>query len=74
MSEASWDRPHVDVEGIVKAISSQAILLDQGDGDEPAWVPKSQILDYEPNVGDLEIGDKITITIPEWLAEAKELI
>jgi len=40
------------------------------DGTKEVWLPKSQIEDI-----DLEANEPLaTITIPEWLAESKELI
>ncbi len=41
-------------------------------GDNPIWVPKSQITDYSEN--EYEIGDDIEIELPEWLALKKGMI
>lgn len=46
--------------------SERAILVSDGDAQE--WLPKSQI-EYEG-----EVGQTITITIPEWIAKEKNLI
>jgi len=41
------------------------------DEDDAFWLPKSRI-EYEDK--DYERKDPITVSIPEWLAESKELI
>jgi len=45
------------------------------DGDEEAWIPKSQIDDGEDNFDwdTYERGDTVDFDIPEWLAEDKGL-
>jgi predicted RNA-binding protein (virulence factor B family) len=60
---------NVEIFGEVKAVTDMAILLD--DGDVEVWLPLSQI---ESETDDYEKGDEITVFIPEWLAEEKELI
>jgi len=42
------------------------------DGTKDVWLPKSQVIEYDPDVFDE--GDDITITIPEWLAIEKGLV
>ena len=51
--------------------TDKAVLIN--DGDREVWIPKSQISVLE-DWYDLEPGDPLTIEIPEWLAEDKELI
>ena len=41
------------------------------DGTRTAWVPRSQIVDYEDA---LDPGAQIKIELPEWLALEKGLI
>jgi hypothetical protein len=51
--------------------SALAILVsDDGDEDNAVWLPRSQI-EYDRNAA---VGDEITMTMPEWLAEDKGLI
>lgn len=45
-----------------------AIHVDHGAG--KCWLPKSQI-DYI--TGDADEGDYITVEVPQWLAEEKEM-
>ena len=66
------DSPEVDI--ICKYITStDKALLIEADG-EQVWIPISQINDLSVELSELERGDPLTITIPEWLAEDKELI
>lgn len=61
----------VDVEGIFKAATDKAVLIEcQG---QDIWIPKSEIIDSDPEIDSLERGDKVTLTIPKWLAQVKEL-
>lgn len=63
-----------DTDVMCKYISStERAILVEVDGDRD-WVPKSQISDSSVDLDDLERGDMVTITIPEWLAEEKEFI
>jgi hypothetical protein len=52
----------VDIAGEIRARTQRAIQF--YDGERTVWLPLSQI----------EINDDGTITMPEWLAEEKELI
>lgn len=54
----------------VRVITDRAILVH--DGTREAWIPRSQIEDPDPD--DLEIGQHITLLIPEWIAKEKGLI
>jgi hypothetical protein len=47
--------------------TDRALLIN--DGRQEVWVPRSQILDQKEKNGVLE-----SITIPEWLAEEKDLV
>jgi len=62
----------VDITCTFIASSAGAILIEV-DGIED-WIPKSQITDASVDLEGLEKGDVLTITIPEWLAEDRELI
>jgi len=57
----------VEVYGHVKATTDDAYLI--YDGDVSAWVPRSKILNI-----DIDDDDCCLMTIPEWLAIAKEFI
>jgi len=59
----------VEVNGEVKATTERAVLLDVGDGDR-VWLPRSQI---EEGIDDVEVGEDLTVTIPEWLANQEGL-
>lgn len=67
-----YDDNETDI--ICKYVSStdKAILVEI-DGDKE-WIPISQIRDASVDLDDLEKGDPLTITIPEWLAEEKGLM
>jgi len=52
----------VDIAGQVRARTERAIQF--FDGDHTVWLPLSQI----------EVNDDGTVTMPEWLAQEKELI
>jgi hypothetical protein len=55
---------------IVHAVTERALLVStDGDEEEAVWLPLSQI-DYPPNVGK---GDEAEISVPQWLADDKEL-
>lgn len=56
----------------VVAVTRKAILLDQfevkaGRGQQE-WIAKSQIVECDCEIDDIEIGEEITIEIPAWLA------
>lgn len=72
-SESKWDDyDSVEVEGKVLKISDNAILFDNGD--VQAWIPKSQIEDYDEGEMEENEGEMVEISIPEWLATEKDLI
>ena len=52
----------IDIAGEVRVDRDASILF--YDGDREVWLPKSQI----------EINGDGTVTMPEWLAQEKELI
>ena len=56
----------IDVEILAK--TDMAIFV--SDGDNEVWLPLSQIIDPE----EFEIGQTVTIEVPEWLGISKELI
>lgn len=55
--------------------TSEAILLDfTGEDDaEGMWIPLSQVIIKE-EIHDLEKGNTVNITMPEWLAINKRLV
>lgn len=62
-SDSTW----LDV--LVKVETEKAVLL--SNGSREAWVPKSQILDSEDDIG---VGVETKVELPVWLAEVKELV
>ena len=55
----------IDLEVEIKAETDAAVLV--SDGDKEAWLPKSQI--------EIERKGRVaTVTLPEWLAIAKEFV
>lgn len=72
------DKDLVEVACTFVRHTDKAVLVN--DGDREAWIPKSQIEDLEydrydaEDWYDLEPGDSLTMSIPEWLAEDKGLI
>ena len=65
----SVDQNFCEIEGILKAETEKAILFDNGD--VQAWIPRSQIESIHHDSANFL---SVTIIIPEWLAEAKDLI
>lgn len=62
--------PNIELAVHIKHKTEKALLVDGGDGNE-VWIPLSQISDY---TDELEIGEHITIFIPEFIAQDKGLI
>lgn len=61
----------VELEITVKAVTERALLVTT-DGDNEAWIPKSQITDYS---GSENLDARVTsIFISEWLATEKGLV
>lgn len=61
----------VELEVRVKAVTERALLVTT-DGDNEAWIPKSQITDYS---GSEDLDARVTsIFISEWLATEKGLV
>ena len=59
----------VEVAGKVLAKTPEAILIN--DGDKDAWLPISQIENYDES---WKTGETVDLEIPEWLATEKELV
>ena len=51
--------------------TDRAIAITVEDDDDPIWIPKSQISEDSAVQGK---GDKGTLIIPRWLADAKGLL
>jgi hypothetical protein len=62
----------VDITCTFLARSGRAILIEV-DGQQE-WIPTSQVSEASVDLDDVEEGQTLTITIPEWLAEERELI
>lgn len=60
----------VEISCQVRIKTDKAICIN--DGANEAWIPRSQIEDPDPE--DMQIGETITLLIPEWLANEKGLI
>jgi hypothetical protein len=58
----------VDVIVVLKHQTDRAVLIDHG-GKKPCWLPLLQI-EIAPN----EDGRTHTLTMPQWLAEEKEIV
>lgn len=69
MSGVSGGSDLVDLEGRVRAVTDTAILF-HSDDDESAWLPRSQI----QVEGEIEVGERVKIALPEWLAVEKGLV
>ena len=52
----------IEIAGLVRHETDLAIFFD--DGTKRVWLPKSMV----------EVNDDGTVSLPEWLAEEKELI
>ena len=59
----------IEVSGEILAKSAAAILIN--DGDRDAWLPISQIQNYDES---WKKGETVDLEIPEWLATEKELV
>lgn len=69
------DIAEIEISCVFVHKTNGAILIKETeDHEESIWIPISQISDCDKNLQDLKKGDFITITIPEWLAEEKELM
>lgn len=60
----------IDVDDLTFVRSTVAAILVQGPDGSEIWLPQIQI-DWPE---DADSGDIITVSMPEWLAEAKGLI
>ena len=59
----------IAISGTVDAVTEKAIHLKEYD----VWIPKSQILECDVEVDEIEEGMRIDADIPTWLAIDKEL-
>lgn len=62
----------VEVSGEYLHDTELAVLMNLGD--ENAWFPKSQIVDYSDTMMPAERGTPLTFSVPEWLAYEKGII
>lgn len=60
----------VEVDVKILEMTALAILVD--DGDRTPWLAKSLL--REDEIEDCEVGDFLTLTVPEWLAKQEGLI
>lgn len=68
-----------DIACHVRQVRDKAIAVADGTTEEHEgrerecwfWLPKSQI---EVDPQDYDVGDEVTVTLPEWLAQDKGLI
>lgn len=58
------DNETVEIIGVVKKETAKAVLFVDSGSAEEVWIPKSIIQTDE----DLEEGEEITISIPDWFA------
>ncbi len=56
----------------VNFVTAKAIRVNLGTSVD--WLPKSQIECYEHDVEEIEVGDTVTLALPEWLAKEKGII
>ena len=64
----SSDKNYIEITVDIKHETERAYLI--SDGDNEAWIPKSQLEDDPEHVS----GETYTIIIPEWLAQDKGLV
>jgi hypothetical protein len=64
----STDGDYIELCGTIEAETEKAILF--FDGIKKVWLPKSQLEDIEWNAD----RKTVTVTMKEWLANAKELL
>jgi hypothetical protein len=63
------DEPeYVEIEGVIEAETSLAVLINT-DGDDPTWIPKSQIRSVDTDKEGLT-----TLEVAEWFAIKEELV
>jgi len=70
MSRTLVNKEYTEIACEVHIKTDRAILIH--DGAREAWIPRSQIEDPDPE--DMAIGSHITLLIPTWLAQEKDLI
>ena len=70
MTRRLESKEFIEIACEVRVKTDRAVLIH--DGAREAWIPRSQIED--PDSDDMEIGQHITLMIPEWLAKDKGLI
>ncbi len=58
----------IDIAVILRHHTDRAVLVDHG-GKEPVWLPLA-LIDIAPNAD----GRTHTVTLPEWLAEEREIV
>jgi len=62
--------PTVTVELVYATTSLKALAFDYMEGPGIFWLPKSQMSNLEAiEAASPSIGDKVTVHIPQWLAE-----
>jgi len=66
------DIRHVEIDVEIHNETELGILI--FDGDRTAWLPKSQLVDFDSDAVTMIPSQVMTITMPEWLAKAKGLI
>lgn len=66
----------VTITDTVAAVTDRAILLDQFTQhagrfgrNQQEWIAKSQVVECDCEIDDVEVGDEIAIAIPAWLAQ-----
>jgi len=70
MTRKLENKEYVEIACQVRFKTDRAVLIH--DGAREAWIPHSQIEDPDPE--DIEIGQHITLLIPEFLATEKGLL
>lgn len=71
---SSWGNEEQEYEGYYIHSTDDAILFlpEDWDEDDAIWLPKSRT-DWDGSLSDLDRGDEIVMTVPNWLAEDKGL-
>lgn len=61
-----------DVLTHVNYVTDKALRVNLGTSVE--WLPKSQLDSPDMEIEEIEVGDKVTLTLPEWLAKEKGIL
>lgn len=57
---------------VIEGATNKAVKVDFGNTE--AWIPRSLIVDCDPDIDTCDRGDIVHIELPEWLAKEKGVL